>query len=175
MIVSFGGCTPVVSPTAFVAPTAVLVGNVTVGDGASIWYGAVLRGDGAEGIVIGAGSNIQDNCVLHVSSERGTTVGADVTVGHGAALEGCEICDGAVIGMNAVVLERARVGARSLVAAGSTVLVGTVIPDDSMAAGSPAVVKGSTAGGVRWWIEHAAAVYVERARAYREEGLDVSG
>ena len=176
MIVSFGGYTPVVSSTAFIAPTAVLIGNVAVGDGASVWYGAVLRGDGgAHGIVIGPRSNVQDNCVLHVASERGTTVGADVTIGHGATLEGCEVCDGAVIGMNAVVLDRVRVGARSLIAAGSTVLAGTVIPDESMAAGSPAVVKGSTAGGMRWWIEHAAETYVERSRAYREAGLDVSG
>jgi carbonic anhydrase/acetyltransferase-like protein (isoleucine patch superfamily) len=172
MIIEFEGYRPRVAPTAFVAPTAVLIGNVTLGDEASIWYGAVLRADhGDQGIVIGPRSNIQDNCVLHVSIDRGTVVGSDVTVGHGALLEGCEIADGAVIGMNAVVLDAARVGARSLIAAGSTVLVGTQIPDDVMAAGIPAVVKKSTTGSTRWWIEHSAGHYVERARRYREAGL----
>jgi carbonic anhydrase/acetyltransferase-like protein (isoleucine patch superfamily) len=173
MIVEFDGYTPHIAATAFVAPNAVLIGNVTVGEEASIWYGAVLRADhGEQGIVIGPRSNVQDNCVLHVSNERGTIVGADVTVGHGALLEGCEIADGAVIGMNAVVLEAARVGARSLIAAGSTVLAGAQIPDDTMAAGLPAVVKKATTGKTRWWIEHSAAHYVERARRYREQGLD---
>jgi carbonic anhydrase/acetyltransferase-like protein (isoleucine patch superfamily) len=172
MIVEFEGYRPRVAPTAFVAPTAVLIGNVTVGDEASIWYGAVLRADhGERGIVIGPRSNIQENCVLHVSIDRGTIVGSDVTVGHGALLEGCEIGDGAVIGMNAVVLDAARVGAHSLIAAGSTVLVGTHIPDDTMAAGLPAVVKKATTGSTRWWIEHSAGHYVKRAHRYREAGL----
>ena len=173
MLVEFGGYRPSVAPTAFVAPTAVLIGNGTVEEEVSVWYGAVLRAaHGEGGIVIGARSNVQDNCVLHVSTNRGTVVGSDVTIGHGALLEGCEIADGAVIGMNAVVLEGARVGARSLIAAGSTVLAGTQIPDDSMAAGLPAVVKKATTGATRWWIEHSAAHYVERARRYREQGLD---
>jgi carbonic anhydrase/acetyltransferase-like protein (isoleucine patch superfamily) len=175
MIVEFDGYIPRVAPTAFVAPTAVLIGNVTVGEEASIWYGAVLRADhGEQGIVIGPRSNVQDNCVLHVSTDRGTIVGSDVTIGHGALLEGCEIADGAVIGMNAVVLEAARVGARSMVAAGSTVLVGTRIPDDTMAAGLPAVVKKATTGSTRWWIEHSAGHYVEQSRRYREEDLGSS-
>lgn len=176
MIVEFDGYRPVVAETAFVAPTAVLIGNVTVGDDASVWYGAVLRADhGEHGIVIGPGSNVQDNCVIHVSTHRGTGIGRDVTIGHGALLEGCEIADGAVIGMNVVVLEGARVGARSLIAAGSTVLSGTQIPDDMMAAGLPAVVKKATTGMTRWWIEHSAAHYVERAHRYREQGLDSRG
>ncbi len=173
MIVEFEGFRPRVAETAFVAPTAVLVGNVTVGEDAGIWFGAVLRADhGEQGIVIGPRSNVQDNCVLHVSTNRGTMIGSDVTIGHGALLEGCEIADGAVVGMNAVVLEGARVGARSLIAAGSTVLAGAQIPDDTMAAGQPAVVKKGTTGATRWWIEHAAAHYVELARRYREQVLD---
>ena len=173
MIVEFEGYRPVVAESAFVAPTAVLIGNVTVGDEASIWYGAVLRADqGEHAILIGPRSNVQDNCVLHVSGNRGTIVGSDVTIGHGALLEGCDIADGAVVGMNAVVLEGARVGARSLIAAGSTVLAGTQIPDDVMAAGLPAVVKKATTGPSRRWIERSAAHYVERARRYREEGLN---
>src|SRR5918911_3652011 len=138
MLVEFDGYRPRVSPSAFVAPTAVLVGNVTICDDASIWYGAVLRADhGEHGIVVGARSSVQDNCVLHVALDCGTTIGEDVTVGHGAILEGCEIGNGAVIGMNAVILQHARVGARSLIAAGSAVLAHAEIPEDSVAAGSP--------------------------------------
>src|SRR5947209_19863249 len=105
MIVEFDGYTPHIAATAFVAPNAVLVGNVTVGEEASIWYGAVLRADhGEQGIVIGARSNVQDNCVLHVSNERGTIVGADVNVGHDALLEGFVTDDGYVYEVLAVIL-----------------------------------------------------------------------
>jgi len=102
-IIPFAGKTPRVHPTAFLAPTAVLVGDVEVGPEASIWFGAVLRADHPEhGIRIGARSSIQDNCVIHVSDSGPTIVAEDVTVGHGAAFESCEIRRGALIGMNAV-------------------------------------------------------------------------
>ena len=172
MLLEFQGYRPRVSPCAFVAPTAVLVGNVVVHDDASIWYGAVLRADhGEQGIVVGARSSVQDNCIIHVALDHGTIIGEDVTVGHGAVLEGCEVEDGALIGMNAVVLDHARIGARSLLAAGSAVLAGTEIPPDSMAAGSPARVKKAIEGGARWWIENSARYYVELGRRYREQGL----
>jgi carbonic anhydrase/acetyltransferase-like protein (isoleucine patch superfamily) len=173
MIVEFDGYTPLVAESAFVAPTAVLVGNVVVEEGASVWYGAVLRADhGEQAIVIGAGSNVQDNCVIHVSLERGTTIGRNVTIGHGAILEACAIEDGAVIGMNAVVLEHARIGRRSMVAAGSTVLAHTEIPDEVLAAGSPAVVKKPLEGDARWWIEKSGTYYGALAARYRKQGLD---
>jgi carbonic anhydrase/acetyltransferase-like protein (isoleucine patch superfamily) len=173
MILEFDGYRPSISPSAFVAPTAVLVGNVTVGDEASVWYGAVLRGDRGEcGIVIGPRSSVQENAVIHVALDRGTTIGAEVTVGHGALLEGCEIEDGCVVGMNAVILEGARLGARSLLAASSTVLPGVQLPPHSVAAGSPAVVKKRVSGGSTRWIEGAARHYVELSRRYREQGLD---
>jgi carbonic anhydrase/acetyltransferase-like protein (isoleucine patch superfamily) len=173
MIVPFGGYVPHVSPDAFIAPTAILIGNVTVETGASIWYGAVLRGDnGDRAIVIGAGSNVQDNAVIHVALDRGTVVGANVTVGHGAVLEACDIGDGAVIGMNAVVLEHAQIGRRAMVAAGSTVLAHTVIPDDVLAAGSPASAKKRIDGAALRWIERSAPHYVELAQQYRDAGLD---
>jgi carbonic anhydrase/acetyltransferase-like protein (isoleucine patch superfamily) len=172
VLAAFEGYHPQVSESAFVAPTAVLIGNVVVHDGASVWYGAVLRADhGAQGIVVGPRSNVQDNCVIHVARDRGTTIGADVTIGHGAIMEGCDIEDGAVIGMNAVVLEHARVGARSMLAAGSTVLAGTHIPPDSLAAGAPAVVKKPISGGATRWIEESARYYVEMARRYKDQGL----
>src|SRR3954465_15400830 len=119
-VIELDGKTPVVAEGAFIAPTAVLVGDVTVRAGASIWFGAVLRGDNSA-IVIGTGSNVQDNCVIPCADKLPTIVGTNVTVGHMAMLEGCEIGDGALIGMGAIVLQRAKVGANSLVAAGAVV------------------------------------------------------
>src|SRR3954471_19822872 len=116
-VIELDGKTPRVAEDAVVAPTAVLIGGGTVGavtleGGGSIWFGAVLRGDNSA-IVIGEGSNVQDNCVIHCADELPTIVGANVTVGHMAMLEGCEIGDGALIGMGAIVLQRAKVGAAS--------------------------------------------------------------
>jgi carbonic anhydrase/acetyltransferase-like protein (isoleucine patch superfamily) len=162
-----------VSPRAFIAPTAVLIGNVVVRDDASIWYGAVLRADHGEyGIIVGARSSVQDNCVIHVALHHGTTIGEDVTIGHGAILEGCDVEDRALIGMNAVVLEHARVGKGALVAAGSTVLASQEIPPDSLAAGSPARVKRAIEGSASWWIETSAGYYVDLARRYKDQGCD---
>lgn len=173
MIVEFDGYTPVVAADAFVAPTAVLIGNVTVHSGASIWYGAVLRADhGEDGITVGARSSVQDNCVVHVAFGRPTVIGEDVTVGHGAILEGCTIEDRALVGMNAVVLDSAVVGKGSLVAAGSTVLTETRISPGMVVAGSPARVKKAIEGDASWWIENSAAYYAELGGRYREQGLD---
>jgi carbonic anhydrase/acetyltransferase-like protein (isoleucine patch superfamily) len=173
MLVEFGGYRPQVSSSAFIAPTAVLIGNVTVGDEASIWYGAVLRADhGEQGIVVGARSSVQDNCVIHVALDHGTTIGEDVTIGHGAILEGCDIEDGALVGMNAVVLDHARVGARALIAANSSVLARAEIPAGMLAAGSPATVKKPVSGDAQWWIENSARYYVDLAHAYLDQGLE---
>ena len=136
MIIELDGKTPQVADDAFIAPTAVLIGDVTVHAGASIWFGAVLRGDNSA-IVIGPGSNVQDNCVIHCADDLPTIVGENVTVGHMAMLEGCVIEDGALIGMGAIVLQRARVGERSLVAAGAVVSEGMEIPGGVLAAGHP--------------------------------------
>lgn len=173
MIVEFDGYRPQVARSAYVAPTAVLIGNVIVHEGASIWYGAVLRADhGEHGIVVGARSSVQDNCVIHVAFNKGTTVGEDCTIGHGAIMEACDIGNGALVGMNCVVLEHARVGERALVAANSTVLAHTEIPSDSLAAGSPATVKKSVEGGARWWIERSAPYYVELGQRYKQQELE---
>jgi carbonic anhydrase/acetyltransferase-like protein (isoleucine patch superfamily) len=120
--IEFAGRRPVVDPGALVAPTAVLV-DVTVAAGASVWYGAVLRADFGP-IVVGAGSNVQDNCVLHAAEGLPTVLEDEVTVGHLATMEGWVIERGALIGMGAVVLQRARVGTGSVVAAGSVVAEG---------------------------------------------------
>jgi carbonic anhydrase/acetyltransferase-like protein (isoleucine patch superfamily) len=170
MILSLDGYDPDVSGTAFVAPNAAVIGNVSVGDEASIWFGATLRGDNGDNpIVVGARTSIQDGCVVHVSTRTGTIIGDDVTVGHGAILESCTIDDGAVIGMNAVVLERAIVGAGSMIAAGAVVPAGMEIPAGMLAAGVPAQIKKAISGESAAWIERSAAHYVALARRYREQ------
>ncbi len=119
-LLPFDGKEPNIAPDAFVAPTAVLIGDVVVEEGASVWFGAVLRGD-FDRIVVGAGSSVQDNCVVHTNEELPTVIGQNVTVGHLSLLEGCMIEDGAIIGMGSIVLNRARVGGRAMLAAGSVV------------------------------------------------------
>lgn len=171
-IIPFNGITPTVHPTAWVAPTAVLIGDVEIGPESSIWFGAVLRGDHPEhGIRIGARTSVQDNCVLHVSAEGPTVVGDDVTVGHGAAFESCEIRSGALIGMNAVLLHHAVIGSESLVAAGSVVGTGMEVPPRTLVAGSPATVRKELAGESAGWIRGSADHYVALSRRYLEQGI----
>jgi carbonic anhydrase/acetyltransferase-like protein (isoleucine patch superfamily) len=164
----FGHNEPRVPSSAFVAPNATLVGSVELGAESSVWFGAVLRGD-FDRIVIGAGSCIQDNAVLHSAEGLPTILGNDVTVGHAALLEGCVVDDGALISMGAVVLQRARIGAGSLVAAGSVVVEGQEIPPGVVAAGAPAVVKKAVDGSARRWIETAAPTYRGLRGRYLEE------
>ena len=165
---ALGDVEPQVPDDAFVAPTATLIGAVELGAEASVWFGAVLRGD-FDRIVVGAGSCIQDNAVVHTAEGLPTVIGANVTVGHAALLEGCVVDDGALISMGATVLQRARVGAGSLVAAGSVVREGQEIPPGVVAAGVPAVVKKEVDGSSRRWIETAAMEYRELRRRYLEE------
>ena len=165
MIIELDGKTPQVADDAFIAPTAVLIGNVTVHAGASIWFGAVLRGDN-DAIVIGAGSNVQDNCVIHCADDLPTVVGENVTVGHMAMLEGCTIGDGSLVGMGAIVLQRATVGANSLIAAGAVVGEGMQIPGGVLAAGVPAKVKKELAGSSQRWVETAAREYRSKRLRY---------
>jgi carbonic anhydrase/acetyltransferase-like protein (isoleucine patch superfamily) len=164
-VIELDGKKPRIADDAFIAPTAVLIGDVTVGAGASIWFGAVLRGDNSS-IVIGAGSNVQDNCVLHCADELPTIVGENVTVGHMAMLEGCEIGDGSLVGMGAIVLQRAKVGAGSLVAAGAVVGEGVEIPPGVLAAGTPARVEKPLAGASQRWVETAAQEYQAKRLRY---------
>ncbi len=170
MFIEYRGKTPRVHPSAFVAPTAVLIGDVEVGAEASIWFGAVLRGDNGP-IRIGARSNVQDNAVVHVSENNRTVVGEGVTVGHCAAMEDCTIEDGALIGTNAVVLNGATVGRRTLIAAGSVVPSGARIPAEVLAAGSPAVVKKKLEGGAVVWVDHGGPEYVKLSRNYLQHGI----
>jgi carbonic anhydrase/acetyltransferase-like protein (isoleucine patch superfamily) len=159
---------PQVAEGAFVAPNASIVGAVELGSESSVWFGAVLRGDFGR-IVIGEGSCVQDNAVIHAADGLPTIIGANVTIGHAAMLEGCVVEDGAVISMGAIVLQRARIGSGALVAAGSVVREGQEIPAGIVAAGVPAIVKKQVDGSSRRWIESAAAEYRELRRRYLEE------
>jgi carbonic anhydrase/acetyltransferase-like protein (isoleucine patch superfamily) len=164
----FGGMEPQVASDAFVAPTATLIGDVVLEAESSVWFGAVLRADFGR-IVVGEGSCVQDNAVIHAAEGLPTVLGANVAVGHAAMLEGCVVEDGALIGMGAIVLQGARVGAGALVAAGSVVREGQEIPAGVVAAGVPAVAKKAVEGSPRRWVETAAAEYRELRRRYLEE------
>ncbi|MGJ0388114.1 gamma carbonic anhydrase family protein [Microbacterium sp. CGR1] len=139
-VLALPGKTPSVDAGAFVADGARLVGDVSLAAGASVWYNAVLRGDSA-GIVIGPGSNVQDNVSVHVDSGHPVVVGAKVSIGHNAVVHGCTIGDGSLVGMGAVVLSGAVIGAGCLIAGGAVVLGGTEVPDGSLVAGVPAKVR----------------------------------
>src|SRR5262245_32236478 len=171
LLIEYHGVRPRIADNVFLAPTAVLIGDVTVEAGASVWFGAVLRADFGP-IVVGPGSNVQDNAVIHVGADWPTRIGANVTVGHGAVLEGCTIGDGAIIGMNATVLPRAVVGGEAVVAAGSVVSEGMEIPPRTMAAGAPAQVKKELAGSSLTWVHMAASDYHAKAREYRAARVD---
>jgi carbonic anhydrase/acetyltransferase-like protein (isoleucine patch superfamily) len=164
-LMELDGKAPVIADDAYIAPTAVLIGDVVVEPEASVWFGAVLRGDNSQ-IRVGAGSCVQDNCVIHCAEDLPTVIGANVTVGHMAMLEGCVIEDGALIGMGAIVLQRARVGAGALVAAGAVVGEGVEIPAGMLAAGVPATVKKALGGSSRHWVETAALEYRRKRLRY---------
>lgn len=139
-ILPLGGVTPVVDSSAWIAPTALLVGDVAVAASSSVFYGAVVRGDTAH-ISLGEGSNLQDNVVVHADPGSPVAIGADVSVGHGAVLHGCTIGDRTLIGMNATVLNGARIGSDCLIAAGALILENAVIPSGSLVAGMPGRVR----------------------------------
>jgi carbonic anhydrase/acetyltransferase-like protein (isoleucine patch superfamily) len=165
-IYALGSQQPTIDATAYVHPDAVVIGSVTIGAGSSIWPGAVLRGD--EGaIVIGALSNIQDNCVIHTTVEHNTRVGDRCLIGHLVHLEGCTIEDDAMVGNAAMVLHRSVVRSGAIVAANSVVLNDVEVPCGAIAAGSPAVIKHGKAR--RELISEGVEHYVARSRRFREE------
>lgn len=166
LIVPIAGKAPSVPASAWVAPNATLVGAVTLGERASVFYGAVLRAD-VDSITLGAGSNIQDNVVVHCDAGKPTTIGANVSVGHAAVLHGCTIEDGVLIGMGATVLNLAIIGEGSLVAAGAVVLEGTVVPPGSLVAGVPAKVRRELTDDERAGIRENAAHYLDYAEVHR--------
>ena len=165
-IYELDGIAPRIDGSAWVADSAQVMGNVELAEGASIWFGAIVRGD-TEEIRVGRNSNIQDGSVLHTDHEKPLTIGDDVTVGHKVTLHGCTIGDGSLIGIGAVVLNGAKIGKGCLVGAGSLVTEGKEFPDGSMIVGSPArVVKQLTPeqlGKLRLSALH----YVENARRFK--------
>jgi len=166
MIIEYKGHRPKISPKAFIAPTAVIIGDVTIGDDSSIWFGAVLRSDQNENpIVVGARTSVQDNCVIH-AGEAPTILEDDVTVGHAAVMEGCIIRRAAIIGMNVTVLENTEIGEEALIAAGSVVVPHTKIPPRVLAAGSPAKVKKEISGAALNWIQMGSSTYIGLCRNY---------
>lgn len=165
--VPYRGTVPEVSPDCYVAPGATLVGAVALRSRASVWFGAVIRADGAP-IEIGEGSNVQDGCVLHSDPDFGITVGQGVSIGHGAVVHGCTVEDGVLVGTGSVVLNGAVVGHGSLVAAGAVVLEGAVIPPDSLVAGVPGRVKRRVTDEERARMRADTTLYVERAATYRD-------
>ena len=161
---------PVIHPSAFIAPGATLLGDVTIGEDASVWYNSVLRGD-INRIVVGRGSNIQDGAVLHLSAEYGCLIGEYVTVGHMAMLHACTIGNECLIGMGAIVLDGVEIGERSIIGAGALVTQEKKIPPGSMVLGSPAKVVRALAqdeqSGLREWAER----YVRLIPHYHALGL----
>ncbi|TYL45629.1 gamma carbonic anhydrase family protein [Nocardioides sp. BGMRC 2183] len=155
----YDGKRPTIHPDAWIAPTATVIGDVTVEAGASVWYGAVLRAD-ISPIRIGARSNIQDGVVLHTGPDAPMTIGVDVTVGHGCVLHGLEVGDNALIGNGAVVLDGAVVGPRSVVSAGAVVGPGSTVPTGMIVAGQPAkVIKSVEGSSAELWLDHNAEYY----------------
>ncbi|MDQ3484965.1 MAG: gamma carbonic anhydrase family protein [Actinomycetota bacterium] len=166
LLLPYDGFAPVVARDAFVADGVTLVGAVTLRLESSVWFGAVIRADGAP-IEVGEGSNVQDGCVLHSDPSYPVVVGARVTIGHRAVVHGCTIEDDTLIGMGAVVLNGAVIGRGTLVAAGSVVLEGTVVPPGSLVAGVPGKVKRECTDAERERMRSGAESYVTRAQAYR--------
>jgi carbonic anhydrase/acetyltransferase-like protein (isoleucine patch superfamily) len=157
--------TPVIHPTAFIAPGAVIVGDVEIGEEASVWYGAVLRAD-LNRIRVGPRSNIQDQSVLHLADDLGVYLGQYVTCGHASILHACTVDDEVLIGMGATILDGAEIGARSVIGANALVTQGTKIPPGSLVLGAPAKVRRAMTldeqASVRDWADK----YVHLSRAY---------
>ena len=158
---------PRIHPSAFVVPGATVIGDVTLGEESSVWYGAVLRGD-INRIAIGPRSNVQDNAVVHIDVGDETVVGELVTIGHSAIVHACKIDNEVLIGMGAIVLDGAEIGARSIIGANALVTLGTKIPPGSLVLGSPAKVVRQLTLDQQNDIARWARSYVETAKHFRD-------
>jgi carbonic anhydrase/acetyltransferase-like protein (isoleucine patch superfamily) len=167
----FGGIEPETAPSAFVAPTATVIGDVSLGAGASVWFGCVLRGD-RDRIRVGENTNLQDLSVCHTDDGMPLTVGSGVTVGHRCVLHGCTIENDCLIGMGAIIMNGAVVGRGSVVAAGATILENTVIPPFSLVAGVPGKIKRTfTESEILPKIIASARDYLDLSREYLAKGI----
>jgi carbonic anhydrase/acetyltransferase-like protein (isoleucine patch superfamily) len=170
LIRPYGGKAPRVDAGAFVAESAIAIGDVEIGPGSSVWFGAIVRGD-VNFVRIGARTNIQDQTVVHVSSgTHPTVIGDDVTVGHRAVLHGCTIHDRCLVGIGAIVMDGAVVGPDAMVAAGALVPPGAVVPPGTLAMGSPARPKRELTPEEKAFLPRSAANYARYAAQYRQEG-----
>ena len=174
MLIAVDGIAPTIGRDVYLAPNAVLTGDVRIGDRASVWFGAVLRGDLSH-IEIGEETSIQDGAVVHCDRGRPTIVGRRVTIGHNALLEGCVVEDGALVGMGAIVLQRARLGAGSVLAAGAVLSERREIGPAMLAAGVPAVEKKPLSGSAQTWTETAAAEYQSYRHRYLTSSVVIEG
>lgn len=161
---------PIVHSSAFIAESADMIGAVTIGEEASIWYGAVLRADIQE-IVIGPRSNVQDGSIIHLEREQGTHVGQYVTVGHKAILHACKIDDEVLVGMGSIIMDGSRVGARSIIGAGALVTMDTQIPPGSLVLGSPAKVVRMLSNDEQKSLKKWAENYVQLSRKYLQKKI----
>lgn len=164
-IYPYKGITPRVAPDVFIAPTACIIGDVTIGAGSSIWFNAVLRGDMAP-IVIGAGCNVQDNCTIHTDTDMPAIIGDNCSMGHGAIVHAATLEDGVLVAIGAIVLSRAHIGAGSLIAAAALVAEGKHIPPRSLVMGVPGKVAREVTAAERQRIAATAAHYLEEAKNY---------
>lgn len=170
MIARLQDWTPQVAPTCFVAPNATVIGQVTLHRGASVWFNTVVRGDMAP-ITIGEDSNVQDLSMVHVDYNTPTVIGSRVVVGHRAIIHGATVGDDCIIGMGAILLNRSRVGSNCIVAAGAVVREDFVVPDGSLVAGVPAVVKRPLTPEETERIRRNARDYAARAQLYQGQGF----
>ncbi len=156
-----------IAPDVFIAPSADIVGDVTIGKGCGIWYHATIRGD-EQPITIGENTNVQDNAVLHVGDGYGCTVGSNVTIGHSAIVHGCVVGDNTVVGMGAIIMNGAVVGKNCTIGAGALITERKVIPDGSLVMGVPGKVVRSMEQKDFDWNRRNAAMYVEEAKEAKE-------
>ena len=167
LVLPFDGIGPSIDSAAWLAPTATVIGNATIAARASVFYGAVVRAD-MDRVAVGAGSNLQDNVVVHTDYGFPTWIGTGVSVGHAAVVHGCVVEDDCLIGMHATVLNGARIGAGSLVAAGTVVLEGTIIPPRSLVAGVPGKVRRPLTDAEFHRVVENARIYQDLSARHRE-------
>jgi len=177
MIRSFKGMQPNIAPSAFIAETAVIIGEVSIGAESSIWYNVVARGD-VNFIKIGSRSNVQDMTMLHVTHKKDSDdpgapliIGDDVTIGHSVTLHGCTLKNGCFIGMQAMVMDKAVVGEGALVGARALVTEGTIIPPHTLWIGAPAKYKRDLTSDEIAWLKKSSGNYVRYSREFLDDGL----
>ena len=167
MILDYKDQAPVVDESCFVAENAAVIGNVTLEQGASVWFGAVLRGDMAA-IKVGKNSNVQENATVHVSPGHPVIIGRGVTVGHGAVVHGATVCDNVLVGMNAVILDGAVIGKNSIIGAGAVVTANTAVPENTLMLGVPATAAKTLSPAAAASNAVNAAAYVKLAKDYKQ-------